>query len=101
MVRVCHACGAEPGDGAKYCASCGAPLAPDPVRGTAGERRHLSVMFCDLVDSTGIAGRLDPEDLRDIVAQVQGVAAEAIRRQGGRVAAYLGDGVLAYFGHPV
>ena len=65
-----------------------------------GERRHLSVMFCDLVGSTPIAERLDPEDYRDMVHEYQGIAMEAVTRYGGRVAQFLGDGVLAFFGYP-
>ena len=65
-----------------------------------GERRYLSVMFCDLVDSTPMAERLDPEDLRDFVHQYQRIAEGSIIRHGGRIAQYLGDGVLAYFGYP-
>jgi class 3 adenylate cyclase len=65
-----------------------------------GERRHLTVLFCDLVGSTEIASHLDPEDWREIVAGYHRAAAEAIERFGGSVAQYLGDGVMAYFGYP-
>jgi class 3 adenylate cyclase/tetratricopeptide (TPR) repeat protein len=65
-----------------------------------GERRHLTVLFCDLVNSTEIAAQLDPEEWRDILARYQRVAAEAVARFDGRVAQYLGDGVLALFGYP-
>jgi class 3 adenylate cyclase/tetratricopeptide (TPR) repeat protein len=65
-----------------------------------GERRHLTVLFCDLVNSTEIAAQLDPEEWRDIVARYQQVAAEAVARFDGHVAQYLGDGVLALFGYP-
>jgi hypothetical protein len=58
------------------------------------------VMFCDLVGSTALSARLDPEDLRDIVGAYHTVVAEAIGRFGGFVAKYMGDGVLAYFGYP-
>jgi class 3 adenylate cyclase len=66
----------------------------------AGERRHLSVLFCDLVGSTEMAARLDPEEWRETVAGYHRVAAEAITRFGGHVAKYLGDGVMAFFGYP-
>jgi class 3 adenylate cyclase len=66
----------------------------------AGERRHLTVLFCDLVDSTAIAAGLDPEDWRAIVAAYHHASAEAITRFGGYVAKYLGDGVMAFFGYP-
>ena len=66
----------------------------------AGERRHLTVLFCDLVGSTEIASHLDPEQWREIVGEYHGAAAQAVERFGGRVAQYLGDGVMAYFGWP-
>jgi class 3 adenylate cyclase/tetratricopeptide (TPR) repeat protein len=65
-----------------------------------GERRHLTVMFCDLVGSTEISARLDPEELREVESNYNREAAEAITRFGGYVAKYLGDGILAYFGWP-
>jgi class 3 adenylate cyclase/predicted ATPase len=64
------------------------------------ERRQLTVMFCDLVGSTALSARLDPEDLREIIAAYNETASEVIRRHGGFVAEYMGDGVLAYFGYP-
>ena len=70
----------------------------DPHDG--GERRYLSVMFCDLVDSTPLSGRLDPEDLRDFVHLYHHIAETSITRYAGRISQYLGDGVLAYFGYP-
>ena len=67
---------------------------------TDGERRHLTVLFCDLVGSTEIAARLDPEEWRDIAAQYQRSAAEALTHLGGHVAEYVGDGLVVYFGWP-
>jgi class 3 adenylate cyclase len=58
------------------------------------------VLFCDLVGSTEIAGHLDPEEWREVVAGYHRAAAQAIERFGGSVAQYLGDGVMAYFGYP-
>lgn len=69
-------------------------------RNRSAERRQLTVLFCDLVDSTTLSGRLDPEDLRDVIRQYQDTVAEAVARYEGHVARYLGDGVLAYFGWP-
>jgi class 3 adenylate cyclase/predicted ATPase len=66
----------------------------------AAERRHLTVMFCDLVGSTPLSAQLDPEDLRGIIATYHRCCAELIERNGGFVAKYMGDGVLAYFGYP-
>ena len=65
------------------------------------ERRHLTVMFCDLVGSTELSQRLDPEDLRLLVASFQGACNAAISRYDGYVARYMGDGLLVYFGYPV
>ncbi|MDJ0870344.1 MAG: AAA family ATPase [Gammaproteobacteria bacterium] len=64
------------------------------------ERRQLTVMFCDLVDSTSISGRLDPEDFREIVRAYQMACAEVIRSFDGHIAQYLRDGILVYFGYP-
>src|SRR5262249_8609033 len=64
------------------------------------ERRQLTVLFCDLVDSTALAGQLDPEDLREVVRAYQATCAEVIQQFGGYVAQYLGDGLLIYFGYP-
>lgn len=66
----------------------------------AGERRHLTVMFCDLVGSTQMAARLDAEEWRDIVADYHRAVREAVTRFGGYVAKNLGDGALVYFGYP-
>jgi class 3 adenylate cyclase len=64
------------------------------------ERRQLTVMFCDLVGSTALSARLDPEDLRIIISTYHGCCTELVNRNGGFVAKYIGDGVLAYFGYP-
>jgi class 3 adenylate cyclase len=64
------------------------------------ERRQLTVMFCDLVDSTLLASQLDPEDWRKVVRAYQETAAAVIQRFDGHIAQYLGDGLLVYFGYP-
>ena len=64
------------------------------------ERRYLSVMFCDLVGSTDLSGRIDPEDLRLVIRAYQRVVSGAIHRYEGYVARFLGDGIMAYFGYP-
>ncbi len=74
--------------------------APAAIPTTGAERRHLTVLFCDLVGSTALAQRLDPEDLRWVMRGYQDAVAGAVTRHGGHVAKYLGDGVLAYFGWP-
>ena len=73
------------------------PTTPQPP---AAERRQLTVLFCDLVDSTALAGRLDPEDLREVVRAYQQTCATVIQRFEGHIAQYLGDGLLVYFGYP-
>jgi class 3 adenylate cyclase/tetratricopeptide (TPR) repeat protein len=65
------------------------------------ERRQLTLMFCDLVDSVGLSVRLDPEDLRDLIVAYQKASAEVVRRYDGYLARYVGDGILVYFGYPV
>jgi class 3 adenylate cyclase len=105
--RLCPTCACENPPEARFCAQCAAPLDAAPIRAEAktldtpsGERRHLTVLFCDLVGSTAIAARLDPEEWRETVAGYHRAAAEAITRFDGYVAKYLGDGVMAYFGWP-
>src|SRR5215469_6982233 len=77
----------------------GAVVAPEKPGGSA-ERRQLTVMFCDLVGSTALSSKLDPEDLRGIIGNYHRCCADLIERNGGFVAKYMGDGVLAYFGYP-
>ena len=93
--------GAAPADG---------DVATTPLTGTrtdertlvssSAERRQLTVMFCDLVGSTALASRLDPEDLREVLGAYHAAVAEVVTGFGGYVAKYMGDGVLAYFGYP-
>jgi class 3 adenylate cyclase len=64
------------------------------------ERRQLTVMFCDLVGSTALSARLDPEDFREVIGAYHRCCADLITEAGGFVAKYMGDGVLAYFGYP-
>ena len=71
-----------------------------PPKDTAAERRQVTVMFSDLVGSTAISARMDPEDLREVISAYQKCVAEAVQRFGGFVAKYMGDGVLVYFGYP-
>jgi class 3 adenylate cyclase/predicted ATPase len=74
------------------------PTAPRP---TDAERRQLTVLFCDLVDSTRLASQLDPEELRQVVQAYQATCAKVITRFEGHIAQYLGDGLLVYFGYPL
>ncbi len=78
-----------------------ADAAPEPAVGApTAERRQLTVMFCDLVGSTELSARLDPEDLREVIAAYHRTVAEIVAGFDGFVAKYMGDGVLAYFGYP-
>ncbi|HEY7664380.1 MAG TPA: adenylate/guanylate cyclase domain-containing protein [Xanthobacteraceae bacterium] len=77
-----------------------AGLARPDTPADAGERRHVTVLFSDLVGSTALSARMDPEDLREVISAYQKCVAESVRRFGGFVAKYLGDGVLVYFGYP-
>src|SRR2546427_4123444 len=78
-------------------AAAGAAGTPSPEK---GERRQLTVLFCDLVGATELSTRLDPEDFRDVVRAYQRTAEEVVGRFGGHVGKYLGDGLLVYFGWP-
>src|SRR5262245_41377867 len=77
-------------------------IAPPPTNHHTpeAERRQLTVMFCDLVDSTKLSSQLDPEDYRDMVRAYQRVCSEVITRFDGHIAQLLGDGLLVYFGYP-
>jgi class 3 adenylate cyclase/predicted ATPase len=72
----------------------------DPLAPSGAERRQLTVMFCDLVGSTALSARFDPEDLREIIAAYHHAVSEIIAESEGFVSRYMGDGVLAYFGYP-
>ena len=75
------------------------PVQSDRVE-PSGERRQLTVMFCDLVGSTALSEQLDPEELQAVVRSYQEVSAQVIERYEGYIAQYLGDGLLVYFGYP-
>jgi class 3 adenylate cyclase len=106
----CSACDFENEPAAKFCGGCGkligeraasaSPAVPALPRADGAERRQLTVMFCDLVGSTALAARLDPEDLREVIGSYHACVAATISRYDGFVAKYMGDGVLVYFGYP-
>ena len=122
----CAACGAENPSGKRFCGDCGTaltrtggaqvsaaagastPAVPrfaepstlPPLPGSSAERRQLTVMFCDLVGSTALAAQLDPEDLREIIAAYRDGVAAIVRKYGGTISCYIGDGMLILFGHP-
>ncbi len=77
-----------------------AAAAPAGPPGDTAERRQITVMFSDLVGSTALSARMDPEDLREVITAYQKCVADAVHRFGGFVAKYMGDGVLVYFGYP-
>ena len=77
-----------------------ATSSPDTRSADAAERRQVTVMFSDLVGSTALSARMDPEDLREVISAYQKCVAETVQRFGGFVAKYMGDGVLVYFGYP-
>jgi class 3 adenylate cyclase len=77
-----------------------APVAGEPKSQETAERRQVTVMFSDLVGSTALSARMDPEDLREVISAYQKCVSETVRRFSGFVAQYMGDGVLAYFGYP-
>lgn len=87
----------------RFCGVCGALLGEPPplLAATKPQRRHMTVLFCDLVESTVLAEMLDPEDFREVLGGYQVACARAIERFRGQVAKYVGDGVVAYFGYPL
>lgn len=118
LARTCGKCGFGNPPGFNFCGGCAAPLngavpaalpataaigspPPTSVTGREAERRQLTVIFVDLIDSVRLSESLLEEDLRDLLRAYQGVVVKAIEQAGGHVAQYLGDGILAYFGYPL
>src|SRR5713101_9777337 len=122
----CPSCGFENPPGMRFCGQCATPLTagqeekrgkgetsesqtrdprlqtPDSSRrAPEAERRQLTVMFCDLVGSTALAEKLDPEELREVLRTYQESCAEVVHRFEGYIARYFGDGLLIYFGYPL
>jgi class 3 adenylate cyclase len=125
----CLTCNTHNVEGARFCNACGGPLGvscphcfvhnPLGTRRCVGcdtdlvsqrgalasqsgvERRQLAVLFCDLVGSTELAGKLDLDDLRNVLRNYQDACTEIVSSHGGHVAQYLGDGILVYFGYPI
>ena len=114
LPRPCPSCAHANSAKAKFCSKCGASLTSETLQpvmrppsrpaSTAppptAERRQLSIMFCDMVASSALSTRLDPEEQGDVIAAFHTCCANEIKSLGGMVAQYLGDGVLAYFGYP-
>src|SRR6516225_5235815 len=114
LATVCPSCGVSSQPGDKFCGGCGERLPTVPPATGAptttpqaeaqlppGERRQLTVLFCDLVGSTPLSQQLDAEELRDLIAQYQQAASGAVGRFAGHVARKLGDGLLIYVGWPI
>jgi class 3 adenylate cyclase/predicted ATPase len=98
----CPRCGTGLRPFARFCDTCGAaqPGGPAGPVEPGGERRQVTIVFCDVVESTALAERLDPEELRDLLDTYHTICAREIGRFGGAIGKLLGDGVLAYFGYP-
>ena len=99
----CLDCGADAPPTASFCAHCGRALRPagTPAQPEAHhERRQLTILFCDLVGSTGLSNALDAEDLQTLILRYQQACSEVVQRLDGSIAQYLGDGLLVYFGFP-
>jgi len=104
----CPHCGAANPGQANFCNQCGLKIGATAVPShvvtperTGGERRHIVILFSDVVGSSAIANKLDPEEWRELLADYQSITDQAIERFGGYVARFIGDGVLAYFGWPM
>ncbi len=106
LVIVCGGCGESVPPGNAFCGRCGQRLKTDAAAEIpgpeldSGERRQLTVLFCDLVGSTALAARLDAEEYREALRAYYAATTAAITRYGGYVAQHLGDGLLVYFGWP-
>src|SRR6478672_4140704 len=97
MAQVCPACGAENPDGFRHCGYCAATL----TALTAGRRRLATLVFCDLVGSTALAERVDPEAVQELLACYFGQMRAALERHGGVVEKFIGDAVVGVFGVPL
>ena len=115
---LCPSCGSVNPPEHRFCGQCGAPLdgpglqeavarapfAPKPAAGLGsalpGEMKQVTVLFCDIVGSTALSARLDPEELREMLTTYQVAVAKEVAGKQGYVARFVGDGVLAYFGWP-
>lgn len=107
----CPQCGFDNPPGMRFCGHCGSKLpeaqvapgvvAEATIESPDAERRHVTLMFIDVVNSTGLSEQLDPEVLRDVMLRYQTRAAGMVERYEGHVGKYLGDGVLVYFGYPI
>ena len=103
---ACPACGIEGPPGRRFCGECGSAMDSQPIQPKSNEpangpeRRHLTVMFCDLVGSTDMARLHDAEDVSDVIRLFNETAKKIIQQYDGYIARYVGDGILCYFGYP-
>lgn len=107
MLARCAACGFENALDEMFCGGCGAALGRPSDEKSADrstlaypERRHITVLFADMVGSTALAQQLDPEEWREVIQDFQHACTAVVERYTGHVAQYLGDGIMAYFGYP-
>lgn len=105
MQKRCVDCGFM-NPAVKFCGDCGralddvgTPLSATPI--SNAERRQLTVLFCDVIDSTALTEQLDPEDLRQVLDAYRASVAEVVLEYDGHIARYFGDGILVYFGYPI
>jgi len=98
--QLCLTCGFENPAASKFCGGCGARLHEVQLEDARGERRQLTVLFCDIVGSTQLSQVLDPEDLGEVIGSYQQICGEAVDAHEGHIAQYLADGVVVYFGYP-
>jgi class 3 adenylate cyclase/tetratricopeptide (TPR) repeat protein len=116
LLATCGRCGTDVPAGFSFCTACGTPLlsaahhiaepaaAPElapAARPSSSERRLVSVLFCDLVDFTGLAESLDPEEVRDVLSRYFDSAREIVARHGGSIEKFIGDAVVAVWGTPI
>jgi adenylate cyclase len=97
-IAACRTCGTEPLENARFCHSCGSPVADAD---THAEYKQVTVLFADVVHSMDIAAALGAERLREIIAELVNITTAVVKRYGGTVDKFTGDGVMAVFGAPV
>jgi class 3 adenylate cyclase len=100
LIRACPRCGSEVPEGARFCPACGSPVGEPTVAPSGQERRIVTILFADVTGSTGLAERLDPERLQEIMASYFLAMRRAIEAEGGTVEKFIGDAVMAAFGVP-